>query len=263
MALFETLTDDFASLDLGVWNVSGFGDTVEVVGGELVLNADGGGAGFSQMTTDVRYSLDESYIFFKVVDFSGVAGPGTDGLIYLADTSFNQIGWDMTSAGVVRAWDNGTFGSTRSISAGNYLRIRETGGTIYWETSTNGTSWSLLSSRAVASTSLNAINNLLLSFLPFASSGGAGYLIIDDINIAPSAIEIDDERDAETTGADTANAERDAETHGSEVAINERDSEAYGISDITSQRSAEADGELAPVLAVEQVDSEVRLTWTY
>jgi hypothetical protein len=146
MAKTETLIDDFSTQDNAKWDYSGSGGAA-VSAGQL----QNGGVVLPSIAT---YDLTNSFILVEVVSppttgFIGVTDSATTGPFFDFNALLFEFG-AVTLDGAV-GQDLGTYNPTTQ----KWLRIRESGGVVFWDASPDGLSWSTLHSASYAvSTSL-------------------------------------------------------------------------------------------------------------
>lgn len=93
---------------------------------------------------------------------------------------WRQLSGTLTARTIVAGVDSQLFSVSWNASTHKYLRIRESGGTIYWDSSTNGTSWT---NRASVANPF-AVTDLYVQFA--ASCGNVaspGSFRLDDVNL--------------------------------------------------------------------------------
>lgn len=172
--------------------VLGSGTKAET-GGQVVLTLPNATAGThaGAYTSSAAYDLtgDSFYWNIGTMVATGVAAQANFDL-YLDSVNilrWRQLSNVITARTIVAGVDTQLFTAAWSSSTYKYLRIRESGGTIFWDSSTNGTSWTNRASVAnpFAATSL---------YVQFSASCGnvasPGSLRLDDVNLilpTPSA----------------------------------------------------------------------------
>lgn len=165
MAKTETLVDTFASADSGKWNYGGTSGDASVSGGQVSI------ANGNILNSVSTYDLTSSYIFTEMV-----SGGASGALIYYDIATFEGItfafdGTDLIANDILGGQlHSGTYSPTNH----RWLRMRESSGTVMWDTSPDGVTWSTWysSSYAVGTAWSIALN-------------GAGT-IFDNVNNAPS-----------------------------------------------------------------------------
>lgn len=168
-AAISTLTDDFNTgsiPDVAKWTTTIGSPAVSA--GDLVLPVS------SAMDSATTYDLtaDAMYVQAKAV--------ATD--VFFADASL-VIGWYFSSSSVAVVFDNtGVTATTRTHTSGDWYRLRESGGTIFWDYSTNGTSWTNLASKTASSMSFPT-TSMKPHFENFSAGTSAHF---DNFNTAPA-----------------------------------------------------------------------------
>lgn len=145
----EDLRDDFSagSLDTYKWTASGPDGGVAVVSEQLVLTPSTDGETGAMITSAQTYDLTSSYVAIQVI---GVTYDEAACWVQILPTnpSGTAAVWSILGGGTsARTFTNipGSGTTYGAVSAedgpGQYLRFRESAGTLYWEVSTDGTSW--------------------------------------------------------------------------------------------------------------------------
>lgn len=178
-----TLTDDFAAKDTAKWS---WGPSTTVVGGRLVVPCTIGYLDAAR--SNGRYDLTNDSVMVEVVQHPG--GPEyTDTYFTLRQNGGTTEGlsFDIESEvlGVYRLVGGG-WTTLRSLpydtTAHRWLRFRHAGSTVYWETSPDAATWTVLYSEAAqfAPTALQV--NLGTGGSDNATPSSA---IFDNLNVAP------------------------------------------------------------------------------
>lgn len=188
MAKMETLRDDFGSgaLVTAKWDNSTPGVAVASSRCEIV-------EGYSQFTilaTTTLFDLNGSY-------FSAKVDPGS---LFAADTRILDIsvanfpavypGFRLVSDGTLDLEFRWVVDGSETITNIPYdptnhawFRIRESGGTVYWETSPNGVSWVVR--RSVSHSSTTALGAVKPS-IGVQSFATGNVIYVDNVNVAPN-----------------------------------------------------------------------------
>jgi hypothetical protein len=168
-AAISTLTDDFNTgsvPDTGKWTNPG-GCTLS--SGDLLVPA----AGSIYSTANYTLVADAVYVQAKAVSAQGfftVFGvPG-------------EVGWVFNSSSQAQVYLNGSLGSTRTHTSGDWYRVRESGGTVFCDYSTNGTSWTNLGSATAATLTINTANIQVQMY----DNSGTGTDRFDNLNTVPA-----------------------------------------------------------------------------
>lgn len=184
----DTLTDDFTSLDTNKWTLD---TNASVTGGNLAINAGGAGysgyAGFMSVNT---YDLTDSALAYQMVQNLPAGNGSFTHFVAAQIDSSNKVEFGLEGgvdsaanlyfteklAGVV---------SQTSVSYDplrhKWFRIRSVGTTITWETSRDGTAWTIQRTKTTT-----------LNLTALKVHGEAGYyatepvpgtLLVDNINL--------------------------------------------------------------------------------
>lgn len=183
---FGMLRDNFDDgvLDPVVWSQS-YGDPVEA-GGRLRVPCTTGYAG---ARTASSYTLAWSQIAARVYPPApGGAATAACSLLVLTDTGGTDAGFLIDPAqGAMGLYlrvgyaDGGALFPAYDPVAHAWLRLREGGGSLYWEASANGTAWTVL--RTAASPGWAAAANLSLLFEAHRDAGTPDHAELDSLNI--------------------------------------------------------------------------------
>lgn len=171
-ASISTISDAFntgSTPNAAIWKTLGGTETLS--SGQLLVPASVGDV----ETTPVAYDFTGNGMYVQVV--AAVA----DAVFFVADTSIGYTGgWYMNSSSQVEVYhNNAATGTTRTHTNGDWYRFREAGGTIFWDYSSNGTSWTNLFS----TTSPGATN----FFVQMYNLGASGTARFDNFNTPPAA----------------------------------------------------------------------------
>jgi hypothetical protein len=203
MAKLDTFSDNFDdnSLDTAKWNY--FGTNVNEINQQLEFTTLAAGE-YLGVTSDNQYDLTGSYAQIKVVDAGNQSISSYEAYpLILQIDGDNHVNFSILG-GNLRAYKKVTGSSTSLESVAynstnhKYLRIRESSGNTYWDTSADGITWSNFHSvanpitvtaltvviqcgtwQAEASTTTLKVDNLnVLEYPPRTSCGFMGNLAI-------------------------------------------------------------------------------------
>lgn len=157
-ARLETLTDNFNdnTMDINLWSLLvGTGTSAET-GGQLVLTpaSNNPGSTYDGYSSVNRYDLTSSQATIELAQ--GVtATSGCEQAFTLEIDSSNAItmllgGSNNLIFRLKTAGSNNDTSVTRNDTTMHWWRIRESGGTVYWETSQNGNTWTVRRSTTVS-----------------------------------------------------------------------------------------------------------------
>lgn len=149
------LTDTFELLDLGKWEKhnEGTAGDIAVSGGVVNLKATGD---YSILRTAGSYDLTDSAFVVQMNpgDITGVAGREVSIEVFAASNQRYGLAFLSTGDLYIYRYESGsqTFqaSATYNPTSMNWLRIRESGGTVYWDRSPNGVTWTNMTTRTAA-----------------------------------------------------------------------------------------------------------------
>ncbi|MGQ0504493.1 MAG: hypothetical protein ACT4TC_04175 [Myxococcaceae bacterium] len=152
----DTLTDDFQdnSTNTTRWTVvSGTGAAAAETGGRLQLTLTGG-TNYAGYKSVELYDLTGSAASVEVAGVGNQALASQETRLRLNANATQALGLIIRQNTVIAFILNGNYTDigTFPYSAGTvkYLRIREAGGTVYWEVSLNKTAWTFVATRPIA-----------------------------------------------------------------------------------------------------------------
>lgn len=182
---------DDGSIDSARWSASQTNGTVTESGGTLNMTpaASNGSVSLSLNSIETKSLLD-SMIFAEVPQVVGSGGSVGQRLEAKKDGS-NKISWILEGTTLAASYKNaGTTTTVASVTysstAHRWWRIRESGGTIYWDTSSDGSSWTQQAS--LATSSIFAPTSVMVSFYVETWGSGSsspGTAKFDNLNISP------------------------------------------------------------------------------
>lgn len=211
MALLETFTEDFGSaLDGAKWGTFG---TAAASGGQLVVACRNTyGNGIYQIVDG--WDLEGSYLWFQADGFQG-GTPTTCMLAYKleqSDDNTYSVSWE------VDLWNNLT--AKYAAGAGDqvlrqdtawnatthkFLRIREDSGTVYYDYSSDGSSWNNYTSVAVSTVGININDVKLVIFAGAFGADQSSDALSDNVNTGvANDVEVSATTDALTLTEQTA-----------------------------------------------------------
>lgn len=279
MALIGTFQDTFNDNVIGPNWGNSYGGVSETGGKARVPCVAGVFAGYQ---TAKDWTLAGSAASVQLPLAAAANGASTE-----AQTAFNIIQSTAgtflaininTVAGTIRFENNVgyTDGSAVSLTYNStthaWLRIRETGGTLFWDTSTDGSSWTNRRSISTPSWVTNGTNALAVELLSWRNNGSTNYCEWDNFNTAASSAAVYFASAALTAdGAQTAAATRSivvaadltadtsldtATTHTAVVAVALDASSSLG-----AQTDAAARDDLTPLIGQPQGGWTVSQPW--
>jgi hypothetical protein len=162
--LMQTLTDAFpgSSVDSTKWNSSPGAGTITVSGGILSLSVPTNAGTNTHINSLGLYSLRNSYAYAEL-NSAGVAEPNTQVMLNVLDQSFTNgfflyvlngnLHGSYTNNGIT--FTDAFTAFTYSATSHKWLRIRETAGTVFWETAPDGLTWTVQGSLASSTFTFN------------------------------------------------------------------------------------------------------------
>lgn len=170
---FNQLTDTFQTKNLTKWSwLSGAG----VAGGQLTLDCNSSSSG--QIVTPIPWSLLSFSTSIELIQVPAVGLGTTETLFQLvnstADANHFGVGFRVNNGQLIcryvlaGSWTNAVTPISYSATAHQWLRLRESGGTVLWETSPDYQTWTTRAS--MARTSLTGI-----TFNALKAVIGTGY----------------------------------------------------------------------------------------
>lgn len=188
MAKISTISDNFDDGSIAaIWTPNAWGGTVSETGGVIRItptnnSADKG----AEIATATTYDLTASAVSVKAVTMANGTVDTSFGVYVDANNYIDLFVESGTLYARKTVAGTSTNIATVAFSASTrYWRLRESGGTTYWEYSADGLSWTTLTSQANPIT-LTAVQ-LILSVYEWEAVNPAGYADFDDLNILPSS----------------------------------------------------------------------------
>jgi hypothetical protein len=213
MPLIEDLRDSFDDgvVDTGKWPSNyntGAGGPPTETGGRARVPCDTGFAAFTSANT---YTLADSHAWVEMYPpaAGGAASEAWAQLLIMSSTpgtdiiaEVNAVTGDLTLAARVGYFDAGAVTLTYDPVAHRWIRVHETAGTLVWQTSADGLSWT--TRRSTASPAWVGDADLEIQLIAHRDSGVADFAEFDNFNITPStAVFADLTDDFEAPAVDT------------------------------------------------------------
>ena len=192
MALLDTISDNFDDNSVGAIWTNNYGGAVETNQRARTPCSSGNYAGYQ---TSKIYTLAGSSIFVELVTVPA-ASTATDmnfamGILSATDGTnlqFNisPVTGNMRFESNVAYFDAGATSVTFSAVTHRWLRFRETGGTLFWDTSTDGTNWTNRRSLTTPAWVTSGTDALGFEVFAYRDAGVADNGEFDNMNIAPA-----------------------------------------------------------------------------
>lgn len=199
MAPFASIRDNFSdNLIASCWTSYAIGSaTVAETSGQarFTLPSSTAGsheAGYSTNTVAYDLTSDSFYINIGTMVATGVAATAFFDLRLAAASILNVLRWRQVSNTVsarhiVGGVDTQVYSATWSATTYKYLRIRADTTTVYWDSSSDGTTWTNRASVAISS--LFAISSLYAVFGALCGNvASPGGFYLDDVNLILPAL---------------------------------------------------------------------------
>lgn len=187
---FETLTDNFNdnSINATLWN----DDNCSETGGQMVVTANTSTGTYNGITSTSHYDLTESSAFIQLVNAGDTSLSFTTYILELYNDTVDlywAIEYGATDEIVAYKSPDSVnytekYRATYSSTDHKWFRIREASGTVYWDTSADGSSWTNRASDATGYTLTS-----LTAFFGVGNPGsGSTTVTFDNFNIVPEII---------------------------------------------------------------------------
>lgn len=189
MPLISTLIDNFNDGIVGPEWGNAYGGVSEPGGRARVPCVAGQYAGYQ---TGKVYTLAGSSVYLQVPLAAAVNGGTVEVQTVFAITPDPTQGTNLafninTVTGTIRCESNTNYSDgaatslTYSATTHAWLRIRETGGTLYWDTSTDGSTWT--NRRTLATPAwVTSSTTLALDLWSYRNNGTSNYAEFDNVN---------------------------------------------------------------------------------
>ena len=185
----ETFTDDFATQDAAKWNY--YGGAAATAGQLVVPCLSSYGAGAETFGQAV-YDLTGSSICVEAVQMPNLGNGSTEAFFELGIDADNRITFYKSGADLgFRERVAGVNSQTviaYNADAHRWWRIRESGGTLYWDTSPDGNTWTNRRSKTATIALTSFYVALAAGF--WGTEPTPGTAIFDNVNVAPTSISV-------------------------------------------------------------------------
>src|ERR1044072_21894 len=192
--LAETLTDNFDdnSVNSSKWDngVSPYTGTVSETNGRIQISDLVGGSSRKGLSSVVPYDLRGSYVQAQI----GAVFTDSTSQIFPIRLSTGSAGGSTWTGiqvlnGNIRVSDSGgvsSYSATYSSTNHKFVRIRESGGTVFYDRSADGVSWTNMTSQTTAALGFG-VAEVWLSIEHFngAAVGSSSTAAVDNFNIIP------------------------------------------------------------------------------
>lgn len=197
MALLSTLVDTFNDGVIGPDWGNSYGGCTETGGRARVPCVAGSYAGYQTAKT---WTLAGSSVYLQVPLAAAVNGGSPEVqtvFSVITATGGTNLAFNInTAAGTMRCesnvayFDGAAVSLTYSAVTHLWLRIRETGGNVLWDTSTDGSTWTNRRTLATPAWVTSAINTCALDLWSYRTNGTTNYAEFDNVNTPASSASV-------------------------------------------------------------------------
>ncbi|MEU5772708.1 hypothetical protein ABZ819_05305 [Streptomyces venezuelae] len=198
MPLISTLVDAFQDNIIGPEWGNSYGGVSETGGRARIPCVAGSYAGYQ---TAKVYTLAGSSVYLQVPVAAAAASATVEAQTVFAITPDPTQGTNLaininTVANTIRFESNVAYTDGAAVSLTYsavthlWLRIRETGGNILWDTSTDGSSWTNRRTLATPAWVAAATNSLALDLWSYRNNGTTNYSEFDNVNTPASSASV-------------------------------------------------------------------------
>ncbi len=193
-ALLETLSDNFNdnSIDTSIWDATGHSNgsvTEQNSRMEMVLNtgAAAGNFDYAKLATKsaLYFKMTGSFLRWKNITLPNNAEKTAYGYVTIGVN--RAVLWSYNNGTIQAIYSNPTnnslYSATYSAGSHAYLRIRESGGTIYFDSSGDGATWTNRATQVPAGTLFLDAVYAGFEIDPVGTTTSTGNYFIDDVNI--------------------------------------------------------------------------------
>jgi hypothetical protein len=188
MPLIGALTDNFNDLTIGPEWGNAYGGVTEV-GGRARVPCTTGYAGYQ---TGYAYTLTGSSVYLQIPVAPALSTATTEAIccmMILSGTGGTRLGFVINAVGgllrcksEVSYYDPASVDIAYSNVTHRWLRIREAGGNVLWDTSPDGTTWTNRRTLATPAWVSGAVDTLALDLFAHRDAGVADYAEYDNVN---------------------------------------------------------------------------------
>lgn len=186
MAALDTLTDTFNSQDAAKWT---FAAGAVVANGQLTITPT---ASYPQAVSVNTYDFTSSYAKVQLVGLPN-AGNGTiqTYMTVAKTTNVDEYNFQYDGSGLTAAYKAGGVQTVVTYAAYDssnqkWLRIRENGGVVVWETSASGLVWNTYGLAATQFTHTGVTAYLGSGF--YGTEPAPGTFVVDNFNFVPGSV---------------------------------------------------------------------------
>lgn len=188
MPLIGALVDNFNDGIVGPEWGNAYGGVTEV-GGRARVPCTTGYAGYQ---TGYAYTLTNSSVYLQVPVVPALSTATAEAIacmMIISGTAGTRLGFVINAVGnllrcksEVGYFDAGSVDIAYSNTTHRWLRIRETGGNVLWDTSPDGTTWTNRRTLATPAWVTAAVDTLALDLFTHRDAGTADFAEYDNVN---------------------------------------------------------------------------------
>lgn len=247
MPLLTTLIDNFNDNVIGPNWGNSYGGVSEVGGRARIPLVAGTYAGFQ---TGKAWTFAEASVYLKLVTLP-IPGGGTNvtfNFHVVSPTEGTSLGFQYKAVtGMLRMeanvayWDEDAVEIPYSATDHLWLQVRETAGTVYWDTSPDGSTWTNRRTLATPTWVTSSIDTCALDLWAYREAGTTDYTEVDNVNTLSDGAVVTATGNGTMTTTATATAARTATATGTSTLNTTTAAAARAIYHATGHGSIDTD----------------------
>ncbi|QCX81248.1 hypothetical protein C9F11_38325 [Streptomyces sp. YIM 121038] len=194
MALLSTLTDNFNDGIIGPYWGNSYGGALETGGRARLPCVAGAYAGY-QTAKDWTLAGSSAYVQLPLAAAANGATVEAQTVINIIQATagttiainINTVANTIRFESNVNYTDGSAVSLTYSAATHAWLRIRESGGTLFWDTSTDGSSWTNRRSITTPAWVTSSVDAVAVEMYSYRNNGTTNYAEFDNFNTAASS----------------------------------------------------------------------------
>jgi hypothetical protein len=164
--------------------------TYDATGAQVNFPATTSSSTDADDSTQTTYDLLDSYAFLNILAIPASGATNSFGLFRIQNTSSNMMWWRFNGGNIqavktIASVETQVFTATWNATTHAWIRIRESNGTVYWDTSLDGIDWTNRASTADSIT-LTAMT-ILLGGISTGVDASPGTFKWRSFNISPAS----------------------------------------------------------------------------
>lgn len=177
----ENVVDDFSSQNTALWN--GYDGNPSIVSGQLNITPT---HSYEAISTVATYDFTGSYFRMEIIQRPNGGNGSVEGSMIVSRDSSNQFAMIVAGGNLVcRERASGTNSDTTvtwNATTMKFWRLRESSGTAYWETSSDGATWTTRRSKTIALGAITAMR-CVISAGYWGTETSPGVFKVDSVGI--------------------------------------------------------------------------------